>query len=96
MNVSHFPTVVNKINISCNKLTEVPDFSPLQNLIILRLWGNNITQIIGSDFPVSVSRINLTNNNLIEVPDFSQLPNLQDLFLSENPVKNLEWTSTKL
>jgi len=83
---------VENLNLSDNKLTEVPsELSLLTKLQKLELSDNQLTKI-PSEFSklTNLKELYLDNNRLVNVPaEFSTLTNLQILWLSHNQLTNI-------
>ena len=86
----HLPPTLRHLDLSDNKLTEVPDFSQCVNLQVLNLKNNNLSVGQLGHLPPSLRHLDLSDNELTEVPDFSQCVSLQVLNLKNNNLSAVE------
>lgn len=90
----HFPSTLEKIDLSYNKLQAVDaeDFLRLPRLRVLKLHFNNISHIDNDAFRGNrlLEHLNIFNNSLQEIPATALAPllNLKQLYMSNNLYKH--------
>lgn len=90
----HFPSTLEKIDLSYNKLQAVyaEDFLRLPRLRVLKLHFNNISHIDSDAFRGNrlLEHLNIFNNSLQEIPAAALAPllNLKELYMSNNLYKH--------
>ncbi|KAF3692406.1 Toll-like receptor 2 type-1 Precursor [Channa argus] len=90
----HFPSTLEEIDLSSNKLRAVHanDFVRLPQLRTLRLQYNNISHIDNDAFKnnSALENLNIFNNSLQEIPAAALTPllNLRELYMSNNLYKH--------
>ncbi|MBB6453735.1 LPXTG-motif cell wall-anchored protein [Salirhabdus euzebyi] len=91
------PTVADLQSSSFTKLeasyTNIQNLEGLQyatNLKILRLYGNEISDISQLSSLTKLTFINLSRNNIVDVTPISTLPDLESLTLSNNDITTAE------
>ncbi len=80
------------LNLSCNKLSYLPDdICKLTKLISLNLEHNQFHQFpSGVKLLIELAELNLSSNNLFKFPEeISELIHLQELYLARNKIRTL-------
>ncbi|XP_051900407.1 slit homolog 3 protein-like isoform X2 [Pristis pectinata] len=86
-----YPLSVEKLDLSSNSLTTIPDFRKLPHLRKLILDDNEISALPDGAFQplVNLSEFSIKGNLIVHIPDhiFDPLENVQHLTLSANKIK---------
>ena len=77
------------LDLSGNRLSEVPNFNNLQNLTELDLEGNQLKEVPNFNNLQNLTGLILDNNQLEEVPNFNNLQNLTGLILANNRLEEV-------
>lgn len=80
-------TNLRKIQLSGNKIKEIPQMGSLVNLQSLYLSDNQITDIQQIGSLVNLQELNLSGNKIKDIQQIMQLVNLNTLFLFCNKIK---------
>ena len=75
---------IEKLILSQNRLTHLPDISPMVNLVALVMTYNGVSSISDMANPPPVKTLYLQNNMLTTLPEF---PNVKWLTLEGNPLE---------
>ncbi|KAJ3105852.1 Leucine-rich repeat-containing protein 40 [Phlyctochytrium planicorne] len=100
VNVSFPPHVKNSFSLQFhnNKLTTVPDLSPLINVTILNLSSNSLTECTATIFNLPLAELHLANNSLTTLPSTisKTASTLTILDISKNSIETLPPEFTQL
>lgn len=88
----HFLERLSRLDISDNKICELPSFSRLQNLVDLNISNNSLSSLpMNLESASQLVRLDASNNSITEIPAsiFAGLTNLQILNLQQNKLRLL-------
>ena len=84
--------LVDRLNLSGNRLTCVPDltqYKQLRQLKVLVLFANKMTKVTVENIPPSCEVLGLHGNQISDVPDLRPLTRLSRLYLNHNNIQHL-------
>ena len=83
-----------QLYLNYNKLTSIVDlrtYRQFENLKVLNLWHNNITDIDFNLIPSSVTWLDLSYNKLTHIGHLNHCTELKYLSLEYNQISNVDW-----
>lgn len=84
LQIAVFPSGIEKVDFSDNKLTSISDWSYYRSLREFTVERNTVCNISCMKFPLSLTRLSLAENEIETFPDVSYLRFLDSLNLSSN------------
>jgi Leucine-rich repeat (LRR) protein len=89
ISISNF-NCLEKLELICVSLKDMPDFKHLLNLKELTFCSNDIEKITGLTFCTSLEKLNLSSKHITKIEGLDTLINLRSLDLQDNKITEIE------